>query len=1337
MNALATKMVSKMLSGYIEGITRETCDVSFLSGNLVLTDAHIKKAALEEFDLPFDVHKGVIDKLTLRVPWAHLKTRRAELFVEGVALLATPRDPHSRTWSAKEQDQRAQERKAEHLNTFEEMRASKEGRGGGTGWSTKLMELVVTNMRIVVRNVHVRFEDASDLAWPYALGIRWEAMTLAPVADAESNEEVFHSELPPVTYAAATLTKFTVYAVGGSDARLCGGLEADAWRAAMANATEFCGGDRGRCVGPLDLGLRLSQLTYIGLDNETLAHAPLVESVTSVDRLRISLHKRQYDALLRVVQLVTNFSVAWEHALRRPSVPPREDAAAWWRYAKSCAVQAIRRARVDQERMQQGKQRIKEDYVFLWKLFIGAGRKHSALAPKWQRLLAVYERVLPELDLISYRVAAYRQIDAERKRAAAKPAPKTSAGSAPAVRSWLQRVRRRESSSNLAARHADPTAAAAPACLPASAPTRPEDRRREAKLHRRRAYTLGVDTCEVLLHHGETGRLMANLVCKGMSFAMWDTKVDCTLLVKLQQLAVHDAMSGGPWQQILGPEERGTSGSGGGSSSTLSLVSLCYAFTKPASKLDEENRTLAADSAVTLQTSKAMRLILNDSFLRELGGFFKPPVGWTILRAGLGITPAAPNATPSGRSRTLAASVLQAAEDLLTTEVDIVAAAPTLVIPLDCAASATQALVVQLGHLRLTSRLHAAERAQLRRRAAADKLCEGDTHEWWDVAVRGVRVAVRPCRDGVLLPSLHGADLLSETGVRLAYGESLVPRVADVPLAAWRGTVGPDVRVHLSHASLAVASELSTRLGDLLYEATVGDGGAAPAQDGSDQGTSPARRKEEDGLFSPTDAAPMGPLGADVELETLSLTLELALSPAGEGEQLPVCVVRAAELATRCRVPREGRADVTGTAALFEVVGQAEAAVSAAAADAAGGGGGAADAVLVSSEGSPDHPLFSYTINALGAAVFSLHLGEAEMDLSPHALRRMMAFFAPYTVGVPAVQAPQGCPDAPLPDGDLTVAESCDNLGGGGDVAFGPQNRLLVRGSEGGCVVIRGGGSEGGGRQRIVLLGGLVTEHCIAVAPQCEVRFENIEFYCKTRLKDYFLPGSGAFSLAESCIVHSEAESEVVDTRDAKEWKPYSASVLFDRTQSAWPRGFGVSWETCRWSYSWDGEAVHSRFHTEGLGIACPEDAEGGRSSMLEEPVDMSYETRITPTDRSAFVGTSKIALSGVSLATSFDDLVGFNGSMYDVNESIYPAEAPTSVYWRDETTMTFASPVRLALRRSGAGGAPSAPRFRVVATATPRDGCCVVADAADSGAADAAGDAPITMHFETEALPG
>ena len=1253
MNAFTANMVSRLLSGYVEGITKEMLDVNIFSGDLVLTNAKIKKAALESFDLPFDVERGVVKKLTLKVPWAHIKTRHAQLLVDGISLLAKPRDPCSRTWSAEEENKRLQDVKSQRLAAFEDMRASKEGRSGGAGWSAKLVELVVSNLKVEIKNVHMCFEDNSPQTSPYLIGVKWDKLNLEP-----TNGEwipMLLTELMSTINKLAVLTNLSVYISSlpiGSKSKT--DSEWDSFLTDSSNVIE-----NNRVLGPLSVDVKINQLTNVGLADENKIGEPLIESITSANDIKFILTKPQYDVILRLVQLLTNFSVVWQYALLRPSEPILTSPRKWWKYAIKCAVKSIRQSHIDPDKMKEGKRKVREEYISLWHGFVASGRKKTLLTSSQDKILSMYEKGLPALELISYRVVAYRMLDAERKKDKKKTVAKESG--------WFSKLRRKTSKkASIIKGYAD---------LATSSETIKQYSQSKTSSHRKQ-YAIDVAAFSGDLINDD-GVCLSTITIEGLNANITDTRYDTTIITRVSNITLRDtATPNVVWETILGSETT--------SKSTLSLLSCCYAFNKPAAKLDA-CRDLVSDTYFTIQATRPVRLVLNRHYLAALTEYMHPPKGWKLLQSGLtvGSSEVRDSPRPVGselrqkKNRDLPHDILTALDDFQTTEIRVIAAGPLVIIPQDCTASESLAVIADLGQLRIGSRLHHAERNVMRKRAQQNASEKDDTHEWWDLALRGMKCSIRPCKDGVLLPSSFGTEMLYDTGVHVAFGRSLIPSRLDIPLVLTRGKVGPEVKMQFTHSNMFIINQVVFEISQVLYDITVRN---TSYDETPSQPASPSPK-------STTSSGIETPLAAVIELETDTFCLELALKPSGGAIEQPACVFQVSGLRTVYSVPREGFTTVEGYSSTYQIIAHNKLQVPTTVI------GSAQNGKLSSNQNIKEETLlFSFTTDESNM-LFTLDLGQSAFDPVPDALKEFMRFFAPYCVGIPVSEDEVSSggevfgADSNL-KGDLFIQGNCSLIST--SLTCHPKSRLLVSNINhgGNHEIVIEARTDCGVKLLLDDYHSSVPsneKHCIVIGAQTTLVLKGFSIYCNKRVIDYILPGSGELKLVD-CVVYSDVKeepSELIATDGSAEWKPYKIKIKTSNSNSTIPNDFKISWSTCEWSYGWDGKAINTSLLINQLRILSPSGA-----NMLTKHLSLSYNTTITKITENSYTGNSHCTIGALSLRTAGYELLEFMDSILLIYVAFYPPESPLGSFWKDQLQVTIDSAVQIAVCAPGSATA-------------------------------------------------
>ncbi|GAA5992083.1 hypothetical protein JCM10908_000736 [Rhodotorula pacifica] len=169
-------ILNRTLSAYVDNLNTSQLNVGIWSGDVKLRNLRLKKEALDKFRLPVDVKEGYLGDLTLSIPWSNLGGKPVRVLVENVYLLATPTDSSKST--PEEDAARAQAAKLEKLENAEMLSTqpapgmSAEEEQKNQSFTTSLVNKIVDNLQIEVRNIHIRYEDNLSVpGHPFSVGL--------------------------------------------------------------------------------------------------------------------------------------------------------------------------------------------------------------------------------------------------------------------------------------------------------------------------------------------------------------------------------------------------------------------------------------------------------------------------------------------------------------------------------------------------------------------------------------------------------------------------------------------------------------------------------------------------------------------------------------------------------------------------------------------------------------------------------------------------------------------------------------------------------------------------------------------------------------------------------------------------------------------------------------------------------------------------------------------------------------------------------------------------------------------------------------------------------------
>lgn len=157
---LLEKILLSKLGKFISGLDRENLKVAVWQGDIILNNVHLNPESLLRFQLPFILSVGIISELTIKIPWTRLSSSPIEITLNGLQVLLTPQE--KKNWEYSEHGEilkrkdmlESLEKKTEEISPEEEIKQK--------SFMEKLMGKVIDNIKVTIRNIHIRFEHSLD-----------------------------------------------------------------------------------------------------------------------------------------------------------------------------------------------------------------------------------------------------------------------------------------------------------------------------------------------------------------------------------------------------------------------------------------------------------------------------------------------------------------------------------------------------------------------------------------------------------------------------------------------------------------------------------------------------------------------------------------------------------------------------------------------------------------------------------------------------------------------------------------------------------------------------------------------------------------------------------------------------------------------------------------------------------------------------------------------------------------------------------------------------------------------------------------------------------------------
>ncbi|CAN9515953.1 unnamed protein product [Ophioblennius macclurei] len=173
LEGLAAWVLNTYLGKYVTNLNTDQLSIALLKGAVELENLPLRKDALRDFDLPFEVKAGFIGKITLRIPFYRphsdpwvISMSQLNLIIGPMQLLEYNGD--------KEREEESQRKKLLLKALEDKFRSECEQKGESYWYSVtaSVVTRIVENIELKIQDVHLRFEDDfSNPEKPFSFGV--------------------------------------------------------------------------------------------------------------------------------------------------------------------------------------------------------------------------------------------------------------------------------------------------------------------------------------------------------------------------------------------------------------------------------------------------------------------------------------------------------------------------------------------------------------------------------------------------------------------------------------------------------------------------------------------------------------------------------------------------------------------------------------------------------------------------------------------------------------------------------------------------------------------------------------------------------------------------------------------------------------------------------------------------------------------------------------------------------------------------------------------------------------------------------------------------------------
>nr|XP_033778552.1 vacuolar protein sorting-associated protein 13D isoform X3 [Geotrypetes seraphini] len=173
LEGLVAWVLNNYLGKYVNNLNTDQLSVALLKGAVELENLPLKKDALKELELPFEVKAGFIGKITLQIPFYRPHVDPWVISISKLHLIGALEKQTD--FDAEKEELLERNHKKALLKALEEKWKNEQQQKGESYWysvTASIVTRIVDNIELRIQDVHLRFEDDfSNPKHPFAFGV--------------------------------------------------------------------------------------------------------------------------------------------------------------------------------------------------------------------------------------------------------------------------------------------------------------------------------------------------------------------------------------------------------------------------------------------------------------------------------------------------------------------------------------------------------------------------------------------------------------------------------------------------------------------------------------------------------------------------------------------------------------------------------------------------------------------------------------------------------------------------------------------------------------------------------------------------------------------------------------------------------------------------------------------------------------------------------------------------------------------------------------------------------------------------------------------------------------
>lgn len=333
LEGLVAWVLNTYLGKYVSNLNTDQLSIALLKGAVELENLPLRKDALREFDLPFEVKAGFIGKITLQIPFYRPHSDPWVISMSQLNLIIGPARPQE--YDEEKERVEEMERKKLLLKALEDRWKSECEQRGESYWysvTASVVTRIVENIELKVQGVHLRFEDNfSNPEKPFCFGVCIKNVSAQNSSKEPAQKLLRQKQLE--------IDEFSVY--WDTECSMLGDLPTSEIQEAMTECMQSR--EHQYIFEPVCASVLLRR----NASKEPLRshHIPRIEGQVQLEPLSLRLSQVQYQQIMAFLKELDRREREMLFRKWRPKVPVTGHCRQWWTFAIHANLSEIRELR--------------------------------------------------------------------------------------------------------------------------------------------------------------------------------------------------------------------------------------------------------------------------------------------------------------------------------------------------------------------------------------------------------------------------------------------------------------------------------------------------------------------------------------------------------------------------------------------------------------------------------------------------------------------------------------------------------------------------------------------------------------------------------------------------------------------------------------------------------------------------------------------------------------------------------------------------------------------------------------------------------------------------------